>query len=468
MSNDVMDDSGASDADVNFRGFNESDTSLNQNGGSADHIDDQPATIIRAYSPPFSGPYTVYIRETDTPISPCKFTAYINKNYKSVIQCNRIQNKFRVILSSMMEANALSVDKWFKAYSVYIPGSLVEVVGAINYNDVCDLADMKELQQFGTGHFSNTILKPVSILSAQRISKRSSLANDVYELTNTVKVVFTGRILPSHIIIQSLRIRVRPFFNKAMFCQKCQEFNHTQKFCKKTAKCAYCQGPHLSQDCTGNPMDPKECPYCGTQHIANNNYCPHFIEVNECYKRTQAKKQHDKYLKALSESVPATVPIANLQDPNNFPALSNRFSSLYECEPSTSAAALANFADPPQRPQSASIRAPPPPNPWAQFRQKSVSATKRKREPPTKANESTATVKHPSTVIPSPMSPGFQKSRGYNSTKETIMQQVRNMNFDSKWKGIIEAILPAILDAILPHLTTLLSSFIPVLFSNKS
>lgn len=214
-------------------------------------------------------------------------------------------------------------------------------------------------------------MSTAQILSVKHISKRSDLDRDSFELTNTVKVVFAGRILPSHVQLTSLRIQVRPFINKAMFCNNCQQFNHTQKYCKKKSMCAICQGHHSTSQCDQRVNNERFCPYCNTQHVANNKFCPHFMEVNECFKRKQIQKLNDRYTQAVSALIPAPVTVEsnNTTDMRNFPVLHNRFSELSEPLPSTSTAPdIQNSAS--ARPQQSITHAPrksSPANPWLQF-----------------------------------------------------------------------------------------------------
>lgn len=77
---------------------------------------------------------------------------------------------------------------------------------------------------------------------------------------------------------------------KPMFCNNCQQFNHTATFCKRKPKCALCHEQHATSACENPQIDRNVCPYCQTRHTAGAHACPHFAEVNERFKQMQARK----------------------------------------------------------------------------------------------------------------------------------------------------------------------------------
>lgn len=398
---------------------------------------------------------------------------YINKNYKSVISSKLNHDKMKIILSNLSEANTLVSDKVFAAYRVYIPATHVEVEGAINYSDIHDLQSISELKQFGEGRFNNTLLDPVEIVSVYRLQKResndpsTSASASAVQLTNTVKVTFSGRLLPNYIVIENLRIRVRPFTQKAMFCNICQQFNHTNKFCKRMPKCARCQGQHLSSDCKNPHVDRSVCPYCNSRHEAGINNCPHFAEVNESYRQRQMNRLQARYFNAVTTS--ATAKSAALRE-QEFPDLSNPFNLLQNEENETI-------------PETTSSKTPMKavqqrlfPNPWSKVNpaNQMQKAAKRKLEIRSSKSSSTtsyaAQARKQSTAAATSI-PGFQstnQSSHHEAIKQVIMKKVRSSNVPSEWADIAEAILPIILDAILGNISNLLNAVLPALLDKRS
>lgn len=433
-------------------------------GNDVEEDDEVAPAMLRQYTAAFKAPYTVFIRDSPngSKINPLSCSSYIHQTYKSAFDVNQNHGKMRVQLSDMKEANALAADSRLKHLLVYIPAGNVQCDGVINYNDVNDLENLKELVKFGVGRFSNQHLKDVPILSTLRLSKRSDPKENAHTLTNLVKVSFEGRIVPDYIVTFGLRIRVRPFYNNPMFCNNCQQFNHTAKFCKKNAKCAVCHGGHTTDKCDNVRVDRNLCPYCGTLHAVGQRHCPHFVEVRECYKQRQERRQQNRYMQAVASAAP--VPAANNLDQSNFPVLSNRFAAFDHSEPSTSAAARAADANTSDQMKS-TIK--PPVNPWATARMQSssVTANKRKRDQTTRPVKSATNPSAKTTSKPSNSpAPGFQKC---DSLKDSIVLAVRNAGIPNNWLVIIEAILFPLLDIILPQLSTLLASIVPKLLAGR-
>lgn len=422
------------------------------------------SSTLRQYTAEFKAPYTVFIRETSQcRLAPLSCSSFIHTKYKSVIDVVHTHGKMRVQLSDMNEANCLVADPRMKDLSVYIPMANVQVDGVISYNDVSDLDSLDELQS-GVGKFNNKVLKDVDILGAFRLPKRSENGDNVRVATNLVKVSFAGRILPDYVVIFGLRIRVRPFYNNPMFCNNCQQFNHTSKFCKKIPKCALCHGKHSTEKCDNKTIDRNLCPYCQTPHAAGQHNCPHFAEVRECYKQQQERRQQGRYAQAVT----AATPRSPNTGPNisSFPPLSNSFAVLDHPQPSTSATARA--ADIITAEQQVSTLLPPA-NPWINARKnlaKPSTASKRKWEPAKKLIKSAPS--EPAvqmTHSTNDSAPGFQKCQ--NTLKEVIMKAVRNSGISNNWLSIIEAVLIPILDSILPTLPTLLASIVPMLLTSR-
>lgn len=459
-----MDISDSADSASEFHGFENANVG---NDEGADH--EEPPATMRQYTAAFKAPYTVYIRDSPNgaKLNPLSCSSYIHKKYKSVIDVSQNHGKMRVQLSDMKEANALAADPRLEHVLVYIPAGNVQCDGVINFNDVNDLENLDELVKYGVGRFSNQHLKDVPILSTLRLSKRSDQEENVHMLTNMVKLSFAGRIVPDFVVTFGLRIRVRPFYNNPMFCDNCQQFNHTAKFCKKNAKCAVCHGAHTTAKCDSPQGDRNLCPYCRTPHAGGQRNCPHFVEVRACYKQRQERRQHNRYMQAVASAAPAPAgpaPAINNLDEANFPVLANRFAAFNHSAPSTSADAQADDANTGEQSKKPLN---PPANPWATARKtpSSANSNKRKREQATKsAKPATIPTSKTSQQPPNSAAPGFRKC---DSLKDSIVSAVRNAGIPNNWLIIIEAVLFPILDIILPQLSSLLASIVPMLLAGR-
>lgn len=81
------------------------------------------------------------------------------------------------------------------------------------------------------------ILTPCNNLKARRLTRPSEQATEIVD-TNTVTITLEGRLLPKHFVNNGLLIIVRKFYHKPILCDTCQSFGHTNKFCRRKAKCS--------------------------------------------------------------------------------------------------------------------------------------------------------------------------------------------------------------------------------------
>lgn len=56
-------------------------------------------------------------------------------------------------------------------------------------------------------------------------------------------------------------------------CKRCQQFNHTQNFCKNAFKCVKCGNSHNTKFCEKDKSTPPKCCNCGEAHPANYRGC---------------------------------------------------------------------------------------------------------------------------------------------------------------------------------------------------
>lgn len=121
---------------------------------------------VRQYHNTSKSPFTVYIRELDHKLSPTKLSTYIYDKYPSTFKVKASQGKIRVVLQSWKEANSLTIDSALDAYHITIPADDVEIEGAVEWNDLCDLQDMNLLCHKGIGGFNNQSIPDCKIVHA--------------------------------------------------------------------------------------------------------------------------------------------------------------------------------------------------------------------------------------------------------------------------------------------------------------
>lgn len=421
-------------------------------------------TRIRLYNQSHAGPYTVFIREIKTKLSPYNFSKYMSETYKSITHMQRSQGKVRVQFSSWKEANSMATSPKFAGFNVTIPADKVEIYGAIRFDDLCDLNDLQYLVDDGKGVWGNSQLPPCNIIHAEHISRVDPECSTSRIPSNTIKLTFAGQVLPTQIIIEGLRIRVRPFHEKPMFCDICLQFGHTLKYCRRKPKCARCNAEHQTVNCTvGNAH--AMCPFCLAPETHDRNKCSFFNEVNRDFRSKQSNRRKARFQQAVAA--------ANLADPvsapalavgSEFPALTNNYATLPidEVEPPSSATpststARRRLANPYAEVVKNGNRPAPTPR----------TAVKRPRS---------ATTVRPSVLLP-PVKPGSQPSStpaapssgspAVTALKIAIVAFVRKSNIDESWLPIIEAIIEPLLQALLPQLPVLLGAIGPAVLSSR-
>lgn len=85
-----------------------------------------------------------------------------------------------------------------------------------------------------------------------------------------------------------------------MFCDTCQSFGHTSKYCKRKPKCARCNDAHATENCTAVNPAGSQCAYCLTEHQKDRRECPFFNEVNESFRVKQSNRRKTKYEQAVA------------------------------------------------------------------------------------------------------------------------------------------------------------------------
>lgn len=126
------------------------------------------------------------------------------------------QQKMKFKLAKRSEANSMIENTIFRDYIVYIQPREVEIAGVINFDDINDIDDMEEIS--------------VNVVNAPRLMALPQQESGTSIPTNRIKVNFSGCQLPTHMEMFGLFIKVRPWFQNAMFCDNCAQFQHTSKY----------------------------------------------------------------------------------------------------------------------------------------------------------------------------------------------------------------------------------------------
>ena len=111
--------------------------------------------------------------------------------------------------------------------------------------------------------FSENEILEMSPPSVWKVKKASS--------TNMIILTFEDTNVPSHVVFENERVRVRPFHPKPMQCFNCFKFGHTLKVCKNTKACNNCLAPEH-----GSCSDTPKCINCHLNHKPTDQRCEQY------------------------------------------------------------------------------------------------------------------------------------------------------------------------------------------------
>jgi hypothetical protein len=66
-------------------------------------------------------------------------------------------------------------------------------------------------------------------------------------------------------------------------CTRCQQYEHTQRYCNKPYACVKCSGKHETCSCTKSSDTPAKCVLCGGSHPASYKGCQHYHSILNGY-----------------------------------------------------------------------------------------------------------------------------------------------------------------------------------------
>lgn len=451
-----------------------------------------PPRKPRQYPDKAKGPFIVLIRELEVPLNPIRISVHVHRQYKSVKSIMKTSpGKIKVVLDSIADANAMPTDDFFKAYRVFIPEESVEVIGVIEYPITENLS---ELMASGRGKFLNPNIPAVEIVGVRRISitaKESTAApgensgtpdeasggptekEAAMELGNQhndrivtplVRVHFVGTVLPDRVEIFGLLIKVRINRTNPMFCEKCQHYGHTLKFCKNGLRCNKCGQKHNSSDCSIPVVQCLNCKVSG--HATGSPSCP-FLEALRFKSTTKVinnrKKTFAEIVQAPSNNHTVSAPQPYMFRPQtNSPSVSasqpiiftpqanSKFSSSL---PSTSAGAPLStkntkFMDFSKRTTNTSNKS------------HTHRAPKRRRS---RSPEGTASHVRTSGGQAKTVPPGFRSTSSSSSCAAFIQKLCQSLKLSPFWLNIVNQIIIPLMETIFSKIPSFISPLLATL-----
>lgn len=238
---------------------------------------------IRQYPRNHPGPYTVYIRSHTEAVCHLTVARYLFNTYNAGIStCKEVsQYKLRVECNTVDLANRLPFDKKLSKFRVYVPASEVECEGVINFSQNYDVNELLSDECYGLNLEKDSKINILETfrMNTKRIEENSKEKSFIP--SKLIRVTFEGKLLPNYVVINCLRIPVRPFIKNPMFCTNCNEYKgHTSKFCNKKLSCFKCGNQHATKDCESSEST-VTCPTCKTEHTNDLEHCPKYKKVTE-------------------------------------------------------------------------------------------------------------------------------------------------------------------------------------------
>lgn len=120
--------------------------------------------------------------------------------------------------------------------------------------------------------------------------------------SESVRVGFAGSLLPTHIHIFGMKVKVEPYLFPVTQCSRCWRFGHTIRMCpSKRIYCPKCGGKH--ENCNATTY---KCINCTKNHITLNRNCPEYIKEKKI--REIMAEFNVSYRKAVTMYVPPQTP----------------------------------------------------------------------------------------------------------------------------------------------------------------
>lgn len=131
---------------------------------------------------------------------------------------------------------------------------------AFDASNVVGLDSWQTVLDRDTGRFGDPAIKPVRVLAVQKLIRVVAGSNGQERVpSNTVKITFEGTVRPKLLCIDYLKIRVRLFTQRAMFCDRCQKLGHTNKILQTQAECGRCDKEHKTEECNDPTKNKRRC-----------------------------------------------------------------------------------------------------------------------------------------------------------------------------------------------------------------
>lgn len=271
-----------------------------------------------------------------------------------------------------------------------------------------------------------------------------SSLNNCRTPTPFLRVHFASTVLPSRVEIFGLLIKVHVNRSKPMFCDKCQHYGHTNKFCKNPARCNKCGLKHSTSE---SSIIVEQCLNCQIGgHATGSESCPFFESLKKKSMEKVITNRNKTYAEVVQKST-------KLLLPSSQPLfITSQTSGEYQSAfPSSSSASKSQAKN--------STKKPVIKNPTRRKRRRSASPLETEG-PAAKRGESSREDSVP---------PGFRfRGTSDSACAAFIKKMCRSMKLSSFWINIVNTVVIPLMETIVSQITSFVSPLLATFNFNNA